>query len=84
MDLCKCIVPSRHGNTLNSRRVASAPVRLVEVDERCEGSGHPQRVLPQNCSGTKKNFTVTYMVLKAKANDRGKNLALHQDEFRGP
>ncbi|GFX27451.1 transposable element Tcb1 transposase [Trichonephila clavipes] len=30
MDVCKCIVPSRHGGTLNSRRAASPLVRLVE------------------------------------------------------
>ncbi|GFX05801.1 hypothetical protein TNCV_5089911 [Trichonephila clavipes] len=30
MDVCKCIVPSRHGGTLNSRRVTSPLVRLVE------------------------------------------------------
>ncbi|GFU41411.1 uncharacterized protein TNCV_2171661 [Trichonephila clavipes] len=30
MDVCKCIVPSRYGGTLNSRRTASPLVRLVE------------------------------------------------------
>ncbi|GFV34289.1 hypothetical protein TNCV_992101 [Trichonephila clavipes] len=30
----------------------------------------PQTVLPQNWGRTKLNRTVTYMVLKAKANDR--------------
>ncbi|GFW62820.1 hypothetical protein TNCV_4451712 [Trichonephila clavipes] len=29
-DVCKCIVPSRLGGTLNSRRVANPLVRLVE------------------------------------------------------
>ncbi|GFW46932.1 hypothetical protein TNCV_2982881 [Trichonephila clavipes] len=29
MDVCKCIVPSRHGDTLNSRRAASPLVRLI-------------------------------------------------------
>ncbi|GFX70016.1 hypothetical protein TNCV_340431 [Trichonephila clavipes] len=33
MDL-KCIVPFRHGGTLNSRRAPSPLVRLVEGDER--------------------------------------------------
>ncbi|GFW23965.1 hypothetical protein TNCV_4950111 [Trichonephila clavipes] len=33
MDVCKCIVPSRHGVTLNNRRVASTLVRLVEGEE---------------------------------------------------
>ncbi|GFV29346.1 hypothetical protein TNCV_437651 [Trichonephila clavipes] len=29
MDVCKCIVPSRHGGNLNSSRAASPRVRLV-------------------------------------------------------
>ncbi|GFV49662.1 hypothetical protein TNCV_1959701 [Trichonephila clavipes] len=40
--VCKCTVPSRHGGTLNSRRAASALVRLVEGEERWEASDHPQ------------------------------------------
>ncbi|GFV39291.1 hypothetical protein TNCV_1229931 [Trichonephila clavipes] len=42
---------------------------------------HPQGVLPQNWGETKQNRTVTCMVLKAKANDRRKNLALRRDKF---
>ncbi|GFU77225.1 hypothetical protein TNCV_4126021 [Trichonephila clavipes] len=34
MDVCKCIVPWRHGGTLNSRRAASPLVWLVERVER--------------------------------------------------
>ncbi|GFX86833.1 hypothetical protein TNCV_3751061 [Trichonephila clavipes] len=34
--------------------------------------------------GTEQNRAVTCMVLKAKANDRRKNLVLHRDEFHGP
>ncbi|GFV92274.1 hypothetical protein TNCV_3951291 [Trichonephila clavipes] len=34
MDVCKCIGPSWHGGTLNSRRVASPLVWLVEEEER--------------------------------------------------
>ncbi|GFV56396.1 uncharacterized protein TNCV_855491 [Trichonephila clavipes] len=74
MDVCKCIVPSRQGGTLNSRRAASPLVRLVEEEERWEAPDHPQGVLPQNWGGTEQNRTVTCMVLKAKANDRRKNL----------
>ncbi|GFV65887.1 hypothetical protein TNCV_5101181 [Trichonephila clavipes] len=33
MDVCKCIVPSRHGGTWNSRRTASPLVILVEWEE---------------------------------------------------
>ncbi|GFU41308.1 uncharacterized protein TNCV_3011321 [Trichonephila clavipes] len=48
MNICKCIVPSRHGGTLNSRRAASPLVRLVKREERWEVPDHPQGVLPQN------------------------------------
>ncbi|GFW84342.1 uncharacterized protein TNCV_1132111 [Trichonephila clavipes] len=33
MDVCKCIVPSRHEGTLNSRQAASPLVRLVEGEK---------------------------------------------------
>ncbi|GFX86248.1 uncharacterized protein TNCV_2561301 [Trichonephila clavipes] len=36
MDVCKCITPSWHGDTLNSRRATSPLVRLVEGEERWE------------------------------------------------
>ncbi|GFV42916.1 uncharacterized protein TNCV_1587241 [Trichonephila clavipes] len=75
----QCSVP----NTLTSRRAISPLVRLVERKERREASDHSQDVLPQNWGGTEQNRTVTCMVLKAKANDRRKNLALSHDEFRG-
>ncbi|GFU92876.1 transposable element Tcb1 transposase [Trichonephila clavipes] len=84
MDVCKCIGPLRHGGTLNSHRAASLHVRLVEREERWEAPGHPQGFLPLNWGATKLNRTVTCMVLKAKANDRPKNLALSRNEFHGP
>ncbi|GFX72187.1 uncharacterized protein TNCV_1954631 [Trichonephila clavipes] len=83
MDVCKCIVPARHGGTLNSRRAASPLVRLVEGEERWEASDHPQSVLSLNWGGIEPNRTVTCMVLKATANDK-RHLALCHDEFRGP
>ncbi|GFU85104.1 uncharacterized protein TNCV_1553671 [Trichonephila clavipes] len=83
MDVCKCIVPSRHEGTLKSRRIASPLVSLVEGEERWEVPKHPKGVLPQNWAGTKQNRYVTCMVLKATANDR-RYLALCDDEFRGP
>ncbi|GFY28403.1 uncharacterized protein TNCV_1970581 [Trichonephila clavipes] len=83
IDVCKCIVPSWHGSTLNSRRAPSLLVRLVEEEERWEASDHPKSVLPLNWGGTKPNRTVSCMVLKATANDR-RHLALGHDEFRGP
>ncbi|GFT04958.1 uncharacterized protein TNCV_4744941 [Trichonephila clavipes] len=48
------------------------------------GPDHPQGFLPLNWGGTEQKRTVTCMVLKAKANDRRKILALSRDEFRGP
>ncbi|GFT14394.1 cullin-4A [Trichonephila clavipes] len=81
MDVCKCIVPSRPGGTLNSRRAASPFVRWQ--GKRWESPDHPQGVLPQNWGETELNCSVTCMVLKATANDRH-HLALCHDEFRGP
>ncbi|GFX91644.1 uncharacterized protein TNCV_3682301 [Trichonephila clavipes] len=49
MDACKCIVPSWHGSTLNSRRAASPLMRVVEGKEKWEISNNLQGVLPQNC-----------------------------------
>ncbi|GFW80674.1 retrovirus-related Pol polyprotein from transposon RE1 [Trichonephila clavipes] len=48
MDVCKCIVPSQDGCTLNSRRDASPPVRLGKGQERWEVDDHPQDVIPLN------------------------------------
>ncbi|GFV10378.1 hypothetical protein TNCV_1951511 [Trichonephila clavipes] len=42
MDVCKCIVPLRHGGTSNSRRAASPLVRFVEGEERWEDPDHPR------------------------------------------
>ncbi|GFT97953.1 uncharacterized protein TNCV_2168411 [Trichonephila clavipes] len=70
MDVCKCIVPSRHGRTLNSRRVVSPLMRSVEKEERWEAPDHPQGVLPPNCGETELNRSVTCMVTKVTASDR--------------
>ncbi|GFW84029.1 uncharacterized protein TNCV_1661981 [Trichonephila clavipes] len=83
MDVCKCVVPLRHGGTLNSRRAASPLVRFVEGEERWEDPDHPQGVLPQNWGKIEINRSVTCMVFKATANDR-RHLALCHDEIRGP
>ncbi|GFV11951.1 uncharacterized protein TNCV_3181821 [Trichonephila clavipes] len=83
MVVCKCIVPSWHGGTLNSRRAANPLVRLVEGEEKWEASDHPQGVLSQNWGETELNRFVTCMVLKATDNDRHQ-LALCHDDFHGP
>ncbi|GFW35576.1 hypothetical protein TNCV_2462181 [Trichonephila clavipes] len=57
-------------------------VRLMEGEKRWEAPDLSQDVLSENWSGTEQNRTVTCMVLKAKANDRRKNLALSCVEFR--
>ncbi|GFU10107.1 uncharacterized protein TNCV_3449051 [Trichonephila clavipes] len=80
MDVCKSIIPLRHGVTLNSRRAASHFVKLVEGEMRREAPDHLRGVLPRN----ETNRTVTYMELKAKANDRRKSVALSRAKFRGP
>ncbi|GFW70859.1 hypothetical protein TNCV_3366091 [Trichonephila clavipes] len=36
MDVCKCIMPSRHGGTINSCRAASPLLRLMEGEKRSE------------------------------------------------
>ncbi|GFX31775.1 hypothetical protein TNCV_171081 [Trichonephila clavipes] len=48
MDVCKCIVPLRHGYTLNSRRASSPLVRLVEGEEKWEGKGCSSSKLRRN------------------------------------
>ncbi|GFU14229.1 hypothetical protein TNCV_3579061 [Trichonephila clavipes] len=58
-------------------RAASPLVRLMEGEARWEAPDHPQGVFPQNWDGNEPNQTVTSMMLKAKANDRRKNLALN-------
>ncbi|GFX29442.1 uncharacterized protein TNCV_3998171 [Trichonephila clavipes] len=70
--------------TLNSRRAVSPLVRLVGGEERWKDPVHPLGVLPKYWGGTKQNRTVICMVLKAKANDKHKNLALRRDKFRVP
>ncbi|GFW37317.1 hypothetical protein TNCV_4498081 [Trichonephila clavipes] len=49
------------------------------LEEGEEASDHPQSILPLNRSGTEPNRTITYMVLKATANDN----TLCHDEFLG-
>ncbi|GFU20163.1 uncharacterized protein TNCV_2557531 [Trichonephila clavipes] len=70
MDVCKCVSPLRHEGTLNSHRVASSLVRLVEGGKRWEVPDHLQGVFPQNWGRTEPKRTVTSLVLKAVANDR--------------
>ncbi|GFV11856.1 uncharacterized protein TNCV_2833851 [Trichonephila clavipes] len=75
MDVCKCIVPSWHGGTLNSRRAANRLERLVKGEARLEAPN-------LNRSKTELHRFVTCTVLKATANDR-RHLVLFHDEFRG-
>ncbi|GFV16090.1 hypothetical protein TNCV_3378541 [Trichonephila clavipes] len=55
MDDCKCIVPSRHGGTINRCLAASPLVRLRKREERWKAPNYRQDVLPQNRSGTEQN-----------------------------
>ncbi|GFV66679.1 hypothetical protein TNCV_2595001 [Trichonephila clavipes] len=45
-------------------------VRLVQGEERWEDYEDSQGAFPQNWGGYEQNRTSTFMVLKAKANDR--------------
>ncbi|GFT08417.1 hypothetical protein TNCV_2751421 [Trichonephila clavipes] len=69
MNVCKCIVPLRYGGILNSHRVVSPLVRLMERDERLETLDHFQNVLAQNWDGSDRNRNVICMGLNATAND---------------
>ncbi|GFV71751.1 uncharacterized protein TNCV_777681 [Trichonephila clavipes] len=84
MDVSKCILPSRYGGALNSRRAANPLVKLMEREGRWAASDNPQGVLPQNWKGIEQYCTVPCMVLKDKANDKRRNLALSRDKFREP
>ncbi|GFT95812.1 HTH psq-type domain-containing protein [Trichonephila clavipes] len=42
MDVCKCIVSSRQGCTINIRRAASPLMKLVEKEEIWEAPDYPQ------------------------------------------
>ncbi|GFW96811.1 cullin-4A [Trichonephila clavipes] len=83
MEVCKCIVPSQHGGTLNSLRAVSSLMRLVEVEERWEAPDNLHVVLPQNWGENELNRSVTCRVFKATDNDR-RHLTLCHDEFPGP
>ncbi|GFW18713.1 uncharacterized protein TNCV_1369671 [Trichonephila clavipes] len=65
MDICKCIVPSRHGSTLNSRRASSPLVSLLEEEESWEAPDLLQGALPLDRGENELNRSVTCMVLKA-------------------
>ncbi|GFX97643.1 uncharacterized protein TNCV_2842031 [Trichonephila clavipes] len=58
-DVCKCIVPLRHGGTLNSCRAASSLGRFMEGEERWEALDDLQGVFPQNWGGIEPNRTDT-------------------------
>ncbi|GFW90075.1 hypothetical protein TNCV_3485271 [Trichonephila clavipes] len=76
----KCIVPSRHWDTQNSRLAASLLVRLVEREEKWESPDTPEGVLSHIWGGIEPNGAVTCMVLKAT--DNGRRIYSH-DDFRG-
>ncbi|GFU91025.1 uncharacterized protein TNCV_4923561 [Trichonephila clavipes] len=59
MDVCKCIVHSRHGGTLTSRRAAIPLVKLMEEEEKGEAFAHLQSILPQNWGEIEPKRTVT-------------------------
>ncbi|GFU83108.1 uncharacterized protein TNCV_65771 [Trichonephila clavipes] len=82
MDVCKCIVSSQYGGTLNSGRATSPLVKIGGRGREVGGPCPHQGVLPENWGETELNRSVTCMVLKTTANDR-RHLVLCHDEFRG-
>ncbi|GFS84176.1 hypothetical protein TNCV_2365401 [Trichonephila clavipes] len=63
MDVCKYLVPVRHGGTLNIRRAENPLERLVE---REEGQGTPRSPLgdfPSKSGGTELKHTIACIVL---------------------
>ncbi|GFX01165.1 uncharacterized protein TNCV_4581311 [Trichonephila clavipes] len=81
MDVCKYIVPVRHGSTPNGLRATRHLVRLVEGKLRWETSDHLQGVLPLNWGRTELNRTVTCIVIRLTTS---MHLTLCHEEFRGP
>ncbi|GFY14487.1 hypothetical protein TNCV_1315411 [Trichonephila clavipes] len=76
MDVRKCLVPSRNGGTLNSRRAAIPLVRLLQGMSDGRFLPVPQGVLPQNWGGTELIRKFTCMLLKTTVNDRRKSSSL--------
>ncbi|GFW66684.1 uncharacterized protein TNCV_1371171 [Trichonephila clavipes] len=64
MNICKFIIPLRHGGTLNSRRVTSSLMRLVEREEKWEAFTplSPQFV-PLKCSDRLRTRTDVQLAL---------------------
>ncbi|GFX03744.1 hypothetical protein TNCV_2113161 [Trichonephila clavipes] len=68
MDVCKCILPSRHGGTLNSRQAASPLMRLVAGVKRWEAPDPPPVSSPSKLGWNRpKSYCHLY---GAKANNR--------------
>ncbi|GFW74463.1 hypothetical protein TNCV_2413621 [Trichonephila clavipes] len=61
INVCRCIVPSWHRGTLNSRRAASPLATLVEGEERWEAFDPPE------CSPSKLNRAKSYCHLVVPA-----------------
>ncbi|GFV25052.1 uncharacterized protein TNCV_885181 [Trichonephila clavipes] len=83
MDVCKCMVPLRHGGTLNSRRAASPLVWLMEGEERWEAL--PSRVFSLKI-GVEQSKTVLSPAWcsKIRLTTGLKILALSRDEYHVP
>ncbi|GFX22982.1 hypothetical protein TNCV_2086901 [Trichonephila clavipes] len=62
MDVCKCIVSSRHEDTLNTRRAASPLVWLVEEEERWQAFGHSEGFSTKQGSSEISSTSTTHML----------------------
>ncbi|GFT57878.1 uncharacterized protein TNCV_4865861 [Trichonephila clavipes] len=84
MDVCKCIVPARHGGTLNSRRAANPLGRLVARDERWE-TLDPLCTVFSLKIGVEPSSILTSSVWCSRLRPKtGVHVAHYHDEFRGP
>ncbi|GFV93317.1 hypothetical protein TNCV_3685401 [Trichonephila clavipes] len=74
-------MPQRHRNTLNSHQAASPEVG--GKGRQVGGLLPSPDVLSQNCGGTKPNCILTYMMLKATANDSTTRLKQNDCQLSG-
>ncbi|GFW60181.1 uncharacterized protein TNCV_1842641 [Trichonephila clavipes] len=84
MDVCKCIVPLRHGGTLISHRAACLLVRLVEGEENWEISLTTSRAFPLKIGMEPSKIILSPVRCSKLRLTTGIQLAPCHDEFRRP
>ncbi|GFV20930.1 hypothetical protein TNCV_4531991 [Trichonephila clavipes] len=84
MDAYKCIEPSRHGDTLKSRRAASPLVRLVGGNKRWEAPDPSPREFSLKIGVEPSEIVMSPVWCSRLRSTTGIHLAPLHDEFRGP